>query len=387
MGTELRGRQRSTAAVNQPSLIELIAAALRGEESALAKLADADADRVRRVADQHGVLPLLAHQISRFPDTGSRLRAPFIQEARRRAVADLFRTHELTSCLDALGRANVPVLLMKGAELAYTHYDRPDLRPRGDTDVLISAGDRERVADVLVGRGYRRVGQLPGELVMYQATYRRQCAKSAVHAIDVHWRAANPEVFGAVLSYERLAKSAVSVPGLGPHARGLSAPDALVLACVHRVAHHFDTEYLIWLHDIHLLAARLSDAEWAYVSRLAREQGVAAVCASGLHQTAKYFHTIVPAGVLAELANAPQQANELATAAYLGGHHRRIDHALADLRALPTWTKRLRLVRDHLFPPREYMREVYAPTSVVPLPLLYVQRAVRGARKWLVRST
>jgi hypothetical protein len=32
------------------------------------------------------------------------------------------------------------------------------------------------------------------------------------------------------------------------------------------------------------------------------------------------------------------------------------------------------------------MREIYAPDSTVPLPALYMQRAWRGARRWLARS-
>jgi hypothetical protein len=32
------------------------------------------------------------------------------------------------------------------------------------------------------------------------------------------------------------------------------------------------------------------------------------------------------------------------------------------------------------------MRTVYAPSSQAPLPLLYAVRALRGARKWIVRQ-
>ena len=58
-------------------------------------------------------------------------------------------------------------------------------------------------------------------------------------------------------------------------------------------------------------------------------------------------------------------------------------NALDDLRALPRWTDRLQLMREHLFPAAVYMREVYAPGSQRPLPVLYVQRALRGLVKWL----
>jgi hypothetical protein len=54
-----------------------------------------------------------------------------------------------------------------------------------------------------------------------------------------------------------------------------------------------------------------------------------------------------------------------------------------DLRALPTWADRWRLMREHAFPPVEYMRGVYAPSSRTPLVWLYTRRMLVGARKWL----
>jgi hypothetical protein len=371
-------------------LTELLAAVIRGDAVAAGKLADIEPEVVRQAADRHGVLSLVAYRLARLRLSRQTVVALLAEEARRRAAADLFRTHELRMCLDALARADVPVLLMKGAELAYTHYERPDLRPRGDTDMLIPVEARQRIGDALVGCGYRPVRQLPGDLVMYQATYTKPCNGAAGHIVDVHWRAANPQVFGGVLTYEQLAKNAVGVPGLGPHARGLSSPDALVLACVHRVAHHFDTDYLIWLYDVHLLASCLDRSDWTHAVQLACQRGVATVCASGLRRAAQAFHTDIPVDVLSQLDAASQGAGEAATAAYLVHRRRHVENVFADLRAVPTWTSRWRLVREHLFPPRQYMRDVYAPLNglrAVPLALLYVQRVVSGARKWLGRAT
>ena len=70
------------------------------------------------------------------------------------------------------------------------------------------------------------------------------------------------------------------------------------------------------------------------------------------------------------------------TAAYLRTRPK-ASQVLDDLRALPRWTDRLQLMREHLFPAAVYMREVYAPGSQRPLPVLYVQRALRGLVKWL----
>jgi len=46
------------------------------------------------------------------------------------------RVVELREVLAALAGAGLPVLLLKGAALAYTLYPEPHLRDRSDTDLL-----------------------------------------------------------------------------------------------------------------------------------------------------------------------------------------------------------------------------------------------------------
>lgn len=41
-----------------------------------------------------------------------------------------------------------------------------------------------------------------------------------------------------------------------PNAFAPAASDALQIACLHRGAHHRNSDLLIWLYDIHLLAKR-----------------------------------------------------------------------------------------------------------------------------------
>ena len=60
----------------------------------------------------------------------------------------------------------------------------------------------------------------------------------------------------------------------------------------------------------------------------------------------------------------------------------RVQALLDDLKAVPTWSGRLRLLGEHLFPGEAYMREVYAPWSRQPLPVLYVVRVLKGMVSW-----
>ena len=57
------------------------------------------------------------------------------------AIRNTALLHELEAALAALGRANVPGLLLKGAALAETVYGDPALRPMADCDLLVRPAD------------------------------------------------------------------------------------------------------------------------------------------------------------------------------------------------------------------------------------------------------
>jgi hypothetical protein len=363
---------------------DLLAAGLRGDPEAAAVLGTLDPAELCSAAEAHGVLPLLAERLLPHAETSSALAGRLHDAARRAVVEDLVQERELRRVLGAFAVARLHAVLVKGAHLAYSYYQRSDGRPRIDTDLLVAADDRARVATVLGELGYAPVPQAAGDLVTYQESYALTRDGVTLHVVDVHWRIANPQRFGAVLSHDEADAAAVPVPGLGPGARGLSPVHALLLACVHPVAHHANTHCLIWQHDIHLVASQFTAADWNAFAALARERGVAGVCRSSLELSVRDFGTIVPAAAWAALGDfAPGDA---ATAAYLTGGRRHVEHIIWDLRALPTWRARTRLVRQHLFPPAQYMREVYAPASAAPLPWLYARRVWHGAQKWLARS-
>lgn len=336
------------------------------------------------LAANHGVLGLLARQLEIREDLAESTRARLHAMTMRASAVDAAREHALRRLLQRLHEAGVHALLMKGAELAYTHYPRPDLRPRLDTDVIVDEHQRSAAHDVLVADGYEAVGQVDADLVMYQRTYRRAGDAALVDAIDLHWRVANPQAFGDVLAFDELAASSRPVPALGSAARGLGDVHALLLACVHRVAHHADDRALIWLYDIHLLACGLDTHDWTAFWSLARNRRVTVVCAHSLRLAARHFHTALPASVVVAI-DAAEASGEAATTRYLGRRMHLID-VLDDLRSMPGWPERARLVRQHALPSPQYMREVYAPGSQRPLAILYVARMLKGAFKWLSRS-
>ena len=50
------------------------------------------------------------------------------------------------------------------------------------------------------------------------------------------------------------------------------------------------------------------------------------------------------------------------------------------------WRSRLLLAKDHLLPPREYVRARFGGRRGWTLPLAYARRILSGAPRWLTRS-
>jgi len=367
----------------------LLTALLRGEPTSWSALSevegphddDRDGQRFLAAAVSHLVLLLIARQLRRGILSGAPpvLERTLARAAVQQAAIDGRLAAETRRVLEALARAGVPSLVTKGASLAFTHYPYPCLRPRTDTDLLIRARDTETAFRVLESLQYDALDMTRGDLLLHQRTYIKADSLGLRHVYDVHWKLAAPRVAAELLQWDEVWPDARSIPALSPHARTLSDAHALLLACVHRIAHHFDSPTLIWLYDIHLLASSLDDAGIREFTRLANRTAAASMCARSLALAQGHFGTRLPAGLVEALERRKDD-----TAARFGANARPIDVLLSDLRALTDWQDRMRLLRQHLVPPVDYMRRRYGVASSFALPILYAHRCVTGVRRWLL---
>jgi hypothetical protein len=297
--------------------------------------------------------------------------------SREEALLEPFRHDAVVAVLDALGKAGVRPIVFKGTALAYTCYPEPFLRPRLDTDLLIRRGDFDRVCDVVERLGFTRALQTSGDYVTHQCAFVGGSHGVRV-ALDVHWKMADPQAFADLFPFDELERAAVDLPALGAYARTVSDPHALLVACMHRVAHHYDREYLLDAHDITLLAGRLGRDDWEMVVALARSKRLCQVTARGLALAASRLGAAVPADVLERLASS---VRDEPTAAYLTAGLRKVDLLRADLARLG-WRARLQLLREHVFPSPAFVLRSYGQTSSGLVPILYLVRIVRGAASW-----
>jgi hypothetical protein len=364
-------------------MLNLLCTILRGEAFDCDHLDEMAAARFYALAREHGVHLLVADVVC---GNESRSCPPALYEQlaaalRNQFAIEVIARREVQVALEAMCGGRIMPLLFKGTALAYTHYPDSFLRPRCDTDLLVADRDAEAAGAVLETLGYRRAALTSGDLVMYQAAYTRIQSRLP-QTIDVHWRIANPQVFSRAYSFEELRARATPVRALGGAARTLADVDALVVACIHRVAHHAGEERLIWLYDIHLVAERLTAADQEMFLATAEEKKVVAVCVDGLRAAARAFEGVQTAALVERLEHARIERHER-SAIYTAHGLRKMDVLISDLRALDGWKQRASLMRQHLFPPTNYMRSAYGISNGALLPVFYVWRIARGASRWL----
>ena len=355
-----------------------VAAALR-EPQRLATVRPDDVQALADAAARHGVAAVLLREAAGCgvsPDKlGEALRASASAEAATGAIRDA----ECLRMLGLLRQAGIPHVVIKGLALAYTVYARPWLRPRADTDVLVERGDLERVDGLFLQEGYTLFPHVRGDLILPQRQYVKVYGTGFQHNWDVHWRLTASHVLAHAPADEEVRASACEVQALGG-SRASAAPHALMIACIHRLAHHYDHPRLIWLWDIRLLLGALSASQLSeFASLAARDPVTAAACGRSLAVARDLCGADIPA-LLTPLLQTTAGANR---AAFLwSGSPRRASYLLGELRAMPGG-KRLRVLRQHLVPSLSSMRERYPSAPRALLPLLYPWRLMVGMPKWL----
>lgn len=353
-----------------------LATVLKGEPVAWADRSTADA--FLRVCREEGVTGLVCDRLTRqgipWP---AEISPALTHHTRAQAASELLCQKEVIGALDALALEGVYPVLLKGTALAYSVYRDPAWRPRVDTDLLIRRDEADRVRRVMNRLGYSTPPFC--DLLFGQFPAKKVDAFGAVHTLDFHWRISTQSVFADALTFEETADAATPLPALGPHARCAGPVHALLLACIHPVMHHQNTESLVWVYDVHLLASRLSPEECSRFAELACTRRMSAVAAHQLAAARRWFGTRMPDSVIRRL-HTDHRPEPSAT--YLHTDRRWLDELVSNVRGLPRWTDRVRLLREVVLPRRSYMFQSHhlEPSwfGMAVLPLLYLHRLASG---------
>lgn len=366
--------------------LQVLQASCKHWEAALQRSQD-----LLALTNSHGIEALLGSSLETAPLPEPWQRPPWqdavsalVRTWHRERAREFFRRQELMQVLSQLQQQGLSVLLLKGTGLAYRYYSHPALRPRCDIDLLVAPGTQQRVIECLAALGYCRSTQEPqGERLSYQTSLYRQDPHGITHALDLHWRINNSQALANTLDYDSMWERAEPLRPLGEAAWIPCRTHLLLHAALHRAGHLRERntiagleqrvgDRLLWLYDIHLLCADLSAEDWQDLCDEAIARGLAAVLVDALQRCRLSLGTMLPEAAL----NTLQSISGEPAAIYLRASP--LQHLVADFRALD-WRGRRQLAQEMLFPPVTQLRQ--QPSATESLPLFYLRRLWRGARK------
>jgi hypothetical protein len=223
----------------------------RRERIANWSLSVLDWSEVLRLAEYHGVLPLVARNLIGLGrglpvEVERSLRSAYEANLRR----SLWFAAEVARIMQHFERRQLRAVPYKGPVLAQSLYRNLGLRSFSDLDFLISPADFERAKQALAEIGYRPAADLAPAVERFwlRRGYERSFDGAAgKNLVELQW-ALLPHFYAVDLRVEDLlARAGKTVVG-EREVPCLSPEDSLLVLCLHAAKHLWTR--LIWLSDI-----------------------------------------------------------------------------------------------------------------------------------------
>lgn len=340
---------------------------------------------------KQGIAPYLRHRLRQegllgqlSSEVAARLTLGYSLSAVHTAVQ---QEGTLAGVLEALAKAEIEVIVLKGMAFAHTIYPAPHLRPKSDIDLWIDPARIPLALERLMALGFRLAeGELPNEIpAWHEGEIALVFGTASAFRIELQF----PPMRGlwarhcATIDHATLWQRSVPVTIAGQPTRVLSTADALIHVAYHQAINHQFT-YPCWLRsllDIHLLVNQ-GNPQWEVLVASARAWNVQTVTWTVLTLAQTLLGTPIPAEVLATLA--PSTTRQAII--------RRLDLGRTILEAHPAdyrlrryvvqlaLTDRpldsLRLMGRALFPDSAWLRARYPDQPDARLPLHHWRRLV-----------
>lgn len=293
----MRRRGRTPSSFPTSLEEELIRAAVLEGDAARAAWAAwrAGADLDRLDAASQRLLPLVYRQLVRL-DVNDRALPVLKGLYRLTWYRNARLLHAAAAALEALERAAIPTLLLKGAALLDV-YGETGTRAMEDVDVLVPRGQVLEAMAALRDAGFSPERAAPETRLGVRHSEPFTNADGA--SVDLHWYAMW-QPFDDRDLWERSRPSALA----GAATRTLDPADQLLLVCVHGAAWN-DPRPIRWVVDALVL---LGDAEgpldWSRLVERARARRLTVAAHDTLEYLQREFGGAIPADVLIALRRA-----------------------------------------------------------------------------------
>ncbi|HNO80499.1 MAG TPA: nucleotidyltransferase family protein [Phycisphaerae bacterium] len=291
----------------EQTVTQIVGELLReGAPETIAPLTPDSENTVTEYACTHGLAGLIQHAITerglKFTDAN---RQKLAESAAQIAARNLHLRHHLERVAQRLNNAGIDVMVLKGMALNHLIYDRLDLRPMTDVDLLFRADDIASACRTL-----KEAGCVDGETLLredffprfyYEREFRPADAPNV--KFDVHARLFRPWRYRSV-PLESFWDGSTSIAIGGASVRVPGHEGMLIHLCVHAACH--GASRLLWLLDIHRYARQFSDEiDWpAFADRVASMK-LAWPTLVAIRAAANAFGATVPETVISTLESTP----------------------------------------------------------------------------------
>jgi Uncharacterised nucleotidyltransferase len=229
---------------------------------------------VLRIAEHHGVLPLVARNLIEVhcglaSDVESSLRSAYEANLQR----NLWFAAELTRIMKRLESQQVKVVPFKGPVLAHSVYRDLGLRSFSDLDFLVSSADFEMTKQALGEIGYHPASHFTKAVERFwlrKGNERSFDGPAGKNLLELQW-ALMPYFYAVDLRVEDLMLRSGTTDFGGREVPCMSPEDLLLVLCLHAAKHLWTR--LIWLSDI-AETLRTQTIDYALAFSQGRELGI-----------------------------------------------------------------------------------------------------------------
>lgn len=225
---------------------------------------------------------------------------------RHSSLLNLWYSLALQQVLKALVEANIPVMVLKGADIACTLYPRPELRHFGDVDLMVPPGHLEDTFVILQRLGYHYHQEYRFETISRQRSafvYVKEVTGGHL-VFEVH-TAPHSNEMGISFDPRQIWQRGRTITIADVQVKGMGLEDLLLYLCWHYRSHAFNR--LIWLYDIAIVLQRCSSQiDWNLAYSLARQRGLVATISYCMQWCQQVFGIVLSENTAIKKLNAPR---------------------------------------------------------------------------------
>jgi len=341
-------------------------------------------DRFRDVVTRAGLAGLILERTAQlevpWPD---RVRVSLQRVAMLVAANNLAIAEETSRLVGVLSEARIPAMLLKGAALNLTVYDRPNLRPMGDADLLVHCGDAERAVHVLLQNGCRSGAPLLRSDFFPKYYYETELTAGTARPvrIDLHARPFRPLCLARTIPDAAFWDSP-RVARLGHVEVLIPRPEIMFIHLAAHAAFH-GCSRLVWLYDIRRLVERYgSVTDWDEVGRLTCRWRLSPAVSTALTRARTLFGEVCPDALTRTLELHRSDWRDRLTLSHAPRDARApLAHVAVNVLCAPGWRFKLGYLRAVLLPGRAHLAGMYRRRHVGWATCAHAWRVCRALRR------